>query len=81
MIINFSSSEEYGYLLAEFSSSSENVTEGGVWEPWVFSVPITIKTVGNAQDTVNKMAGGKSLTATHHTLCGVQLINLQCLIL
>lgn len=60
--------EEYGYLLAEFSSSSENVTEGGVWEPWVFSVPITIKTVGNAQDTVNKMAGGTSLTGTL-TLC------------
>lgn len=65
---NLSFVEEYGYLLAEFSSSSENVTEGGVWEPWVFSVPITIKTVGNAQDTVNKMAGGTSLTGTL-TLC------------
>lgn len=60
--------EGYGYLLAEFSSSSENVTEGGVWKPWVFSVPITIETVGNAQDTVNKMAGGTSLTGTL-TLC------------
>ena len=65
---NISSLEEYGYLLAEFSSSSENVTEGGVWKPWVFSVPITIETVGNAQDTVNKMAGGTSLTGTL-TLC------------
>ena len=60
--------EGYGYLLAEFSSSSENVTEGRVWKPWVFSVPITIETVGNAQDTVNKMAGGTSLTGTL-TLC------------
>ena len=62
------SPEEYGYILAEFSSSSGNVTESGVWKPWVFSVPITIETVGNAQDTVNKMAGGTSLTGTL-TLC------------
>ena len=66
---NISSSEEYGYLLAEFSSSSKNDNgEGGGWQPWVFSVPITIETVGNAQDTVNKMAGGTSLTGTL-TLC------------
>ena len=62
------SDKDYGIVLAEFSSSSENVTEGGVWEPWVFSVPITIETVGNAQDTVNKMTGGTSLTGTL-TLC------------
>lgn len=62
------SDKDYGIVLAEFSSSSENVTEGGVWKPWVFSVPITIETVGNAQDTVNKMAGGTSLTGTL-TLC------------
>lgn len=43
-------------------------SEGGAWELWVFSVPITIETVGNAQDTVNKMDDGKSLTATL-TLC------------
>lgn len=65
---NISSSEEYGYLLAEFSSSSGNVTESGVWKPWVFSVPIKIETDESAQDTVNSLAGGTSLTGTL-TLC------------
>ena len=62
------SPEEYGYILAEFSSSSGNVTESGVWKPWVFSVPIKIETVESAQDTVNSLAGGTSLTGTL-TLC------------
>ena len=63
------SDKDYGIVLVEFSSSSKNDNgEGGAWQPWVFSVPITIKTVGNAQDTVNKMAGGTSLTGTL-TLC------------
>ena len=61
--------EGYGYLLAEFSSSSKNDNgEGGAWQPWVFSVPIKIETDESAQDTVNKMAGGTSLTGTL-TLC------------
>ena len=66
---NISSSEEYGYLLAEFSSSSEenDSSEDGIWKPWVFSVPIKIETV-SAQDTVNSLAGGTSLTGTL-TLC------------
>ena len=67
---DISSSEEYGYLLAEFSSSSEenDSSEDGIWKPWVFSVPIKIETDVSAQDTVNKMAGGTSLTGTL-TLC------------
>lgn len=65
-----SSSMDYGVLLMEFSNIGNNSQnqDTGVWEPWVFSVPITIETVGNAQDTVNKMAGGTSLTGTL-TLC------------
>lgn len=59
------SDKDYGIVLAEFSSSSKNDNgKDGAWQPWVFSVPITIETVGNAQDTVNKMTGGTSLTGT-----------------
>ena len=61
--------EGYGYLLAEFSSSSKNDNgEGGAWKPWVFSVPIKIETDESAQDTVNSLVGGTSLTGTL-TLC------------
>ena len=58
----------YGTLLAEFSSTSENDNSSGSWQPWVFSIPITIETVGDSQETVNKLSGGTSLTGTL-TLC------------
>ena len=65
-----SSSMEYGVLLMEFPNIGDNSQNPatGVWEPWVFSVPIKIETDESAQDTVNSLAGGTSLTGTL-TLC------------